>query len=79
VTPLVDPGELFSTVGAVEEWRSVDPGSYILTVADPTIAAPEVTRALVVAGADVLSIVETQHSLEDVYLELIAEDGEVTG
>jgi ABC-2 type transport system ATP-binding protein len=77
-TPLVDPGQLFSAVGAVEEWRSADPGSYILTVTDPTIAAPEVTRALVGAGADVLSIVEAQHSLEDVYLELIAEDVEVT-
>jgi len=32
---------------------------------------PAVTRALVAAGADVLSIGEKQHSLEDVYLELI--------
>jgi hypothetical protein len=30
------------------------------------------------AGADVLSIAETQHSLEDVYLELIADDSEAT-
>jgi ABC-2 type transport system ATP-binding protein len=29
---------------------------------------------LVGAGADVLSIGESQHSLEDVYLELIADD-----
>ncbi len=29
------------------------------------------TRALVAAGADVLSIAESRHSLEDVYLELI--------
>ena len=28
------------------------------------------------SGADVLTIGETQHSLEDVYLELIAEDVE---
>jgi ABC-2 type transport system ATP-binding protein len=35
-----------------------------------------VTRALVAAGADVLSIGEAQHSLEDVYLELVAEDVE---
>jgi ABC-2 type transport system ATP-binding protein len=77
LTPLVDPGSLFSGLNSVEEWRSVEPGSYILTVADPTIAAPEVTRALVGAGADVLSIIELQHSLEDVYLELIAENVEV--
>ena len=29
------------------------------------------TRALVAAGADVLSITESRHTLEDVYLELI--------
>jgi hypothetical protein len=28
-------------------------------------------RALVTAGADVLSVTEPRHSLEDVYLELI--------
>jgi ABC-2 type transport system ATP-binding protein len=48
---------------------------YLLTVTEPAAAAPEITRALVAAGADVLSIGETRHSLEDVYLELI-EDGE---
>jgi len=40
-------------------------------VTDPAAAAPAVTRALVAAEADVLSISETRHSLEDVYLELI--------
>ena len=34
------------------------------------------TRALVGAGADVRSIGESRHSLEDVYLELIDEDEE---
>jgi ABC-2 type transport system ATP-binding protein len=42
-----------------------------VTVTDPAAAAPGITRALVAAGADVLSIGETRHSLEDVYLELI--------
>jgi ABC-2 type transport system ATP-binding protein len=45
-------------------------------VSEPRAAAPEVVRGLVHAGADVLTIGETQHSLEDVYLELIAEDVE---
>jgi ABC-2 type transport system ATP-binding protein len=45
-------------------------------VSDPRTAAPQVTRNLVSAGADVLSIGEARHSLEDVYLELIAEDVE---
>ena len=42
----------------------------------PGCRRPGVTRALVAAGADVLSISETRHSLEDVYLELIDEDQE---
>lgn len=74
VAPLADPTALFSRVATVEEWKANDDGSYVLTVADPSVAAPEVTRALVGAGADVLSIGESQHSLEDVYLELIADD-----
>ena len=45
-------------------------------MSDPAIAAPAVTQALVAAAADVLSISESRHSLEDVYLELIDEDTE---
>ncbi len=74
--PLGDPDHVFTAVGSVTEWRSDEPGSYVLSVSDPRVAAPEVTRALVGAGADVLSIGEAQHSLEDVYLELIDEDVE---
>jgi hypothetical protein len=33
--------------------------------------APEVVRALVAAGADVIRVAEVEHSLEDVYLELV--------
>jgi ABC-2 type transport system ATP-binding protein len=47
-----------------------------LTVSDPDAAAPEVARTLVHAGADICSITEARHSLEDVYLELIDEDVE---
>ena len=52
------------------------PSGYTLAVSDPEIAAPQVARALVGAGADILSIAESRHSLEDVYLELIDEDVE---
>ena len=48
----------------------------MIAVSDPAVAAPAVTRALVEAGADVLSIGESRHSLEDVYLELVDEDVE---
>ena len=51
-------------------------GGYELMVTDPRAVAPALTRALVAAGADVLSISERRHSLEDVYLELIDEDVE---
>jgi ABC-2 type transport system ATP-binding protein len=78
LAPLSDPASLFTGVPSVTEWKTGDDRSYILTVADPTVAAPAVTRALVGAGADVLSIAETQHSLEDVYLELIADNAEAT-
>ena len=71
-----NPEQLFAAIGGVESWRSDDPGSYVLSVSDPGVVAPEVTRALVGVGADVLSIGEAQHSLEDVYLELINEDVE---
>jgi len=63
---------------AVQSWQATDPGtpaSYLVTVSDPAKAAPAVTRALVAAGADVLSIAESKHTLEDVYLELV-EDSE---
>jgi len=76
VAPLGNPEQLFAAIGGVETWRSDDPGSYVLSVSDPGVVAPEVTRALVGVGADVLSISEAQHSLEDVYLELINDDVE---
>jgi ABC-2 type transport system ATP-binding protein len=78
LAPLSDPGQLFTRIPAVEDWRSEGPSSYVLTVSDPTVAAPEVTRVLVGVNADVLSIGESHHSLEDVYLELIAADVEAT-
>jgi ABC-2 type transport system ATP-binding protein len=76
--PLEVPDAVFTGVAGVEGWRLSEPGDslpgrYLLSVSDLTVAAPAVTRALVSAGADVLSIVEAQHSLEDVYLELIGD------
>lgn len=75
VAPLADPERAFTGLPGVESWRAADPGDgatgYALTVSDPAQAAPGVTRALVAAGADVLSIAESKHSLEDVYLELV--------
>jgi ABC-2 type transport system ATP-binding protein len=73
---LPDPARVFAGRPAVSGWHQDGPAAYVVAVSDAGVAAPAVTRALVAAGADVLSIGETQHSLEDVYLELIDEDRE---
>jgi ABC-2 type transport system ATP-binding protein len=76
---LADPAGVFEPVNGVHGWQSDGPGQYTLTVSDTAVAAPAAVRALVKAGADVLSIAESQHSLEDVYLEFVdAETEEVT-
>ena len=74
--PLADPSGLLSAVPGVRGWQNDNERTYTLIVADPEETAPELTRALVSAGADVLSIGEGRHSLEDVYLELVDEDVE---
>jgi ABC-2 type transport system ATP-binding protein len=76
IEPVKDPERLFTSIKGVESWRADGPASYVLSVSEPRSAAPEVVRGLVDVGADVLTIGETKHSLEDVYLELIAEDVE---
>lgn len=73
---LADPVSVFTGLPGVESWEASPSGSYLLTVSDPDAAAPEVTRSLVHASADVMSITASHHSLEDVYLELIDEDVE---
>ncbi len=73
---LDDPANVFAGLAGVQRWEQVPSGSYQLTVADPDTAAPGVARALVGAGVDILSIAQSRHSLEDVYLELVHEDVE---
>jgi ABC-2 type transport system ATP-binding protein len=76
--PLADPESLFGAQPAVEGWRQDGSGGYTVDVSDSTKAAPAIARALVQAGADVLSIGESKHSLEDVYMELIDDREAVT-
>ena len=71
--PLADPDRVFAGADGVIRWKSDGPGTYTLAVSDVSDAAPATVRALVAAGADVLSVAETQHSLEDVYMQLVAE------
>jgi len=73
---LQDPGSVFGGLPAVEGWRQDAEGAYVVSVSDPRVAGPAITRSLVGAGADVLSIEESSASLEDVYMQLIADDAE---
>jgi ABC-2 type transport system ATP-binding protein len=78
--PLPDAASTFGSVPSVKEWAPAGadrPARYVLTVTDPAQAAPAVTRALVAADADVLSVTGEQATLEDVYLKLIEKPGTV--
>ncbi len=70
-TALAEPSGVFGSAQGVTDWRSEGSATYVLDVADAMVAAPAVTRALVAAGADVLSLAESHHSLEDVYLQFV--------
>ncbi|HEY6468825.1 MAG TPA: ABC transporter ATP-binding protein [Candidatus Dormibacteraeota bacterium] len=78
LTPLAAPDEVFNSTDGVDSWQPQGSSTYVLDVADPRNIAPQVTRALVAAGADVVSISESRHSLEDVYLQLIDDDPEAS-
>jgi ABC-2 type transport system ATP-binding protein len=73
---LADPAAVFGDLPGVDVWKVSASGGYELAVSDPETATPAVARALVGAGADILSLAESRHSLEDVYLQLIDEDVE---
>jgi len=76
-TALADPDAVFGPVRGVTRWRPEGPATYVLEASDLSVAAPAATRALVAADADVLSLTESHHSLEDVYLQLVdMRDGE---
>jgi ABC-2 type transport system ATP-binding protein len=75
---LPDPGAVFAGLPAVDSWHQDGLATYVLTISEQVVAAPAVTRALVAAGAEVLSISQSHHSLEDVYLQLIDQDQEAS-
>jgi ABC-2 type transport system ATP-binding protein len=76
--PLGEPDRVFAGLPAVDRWSASGARDYVVAISDVEIAAPAVTRALVQAGADVLAVGESRHSLEDVYLELISTDEEAS-
>ncbi len=78
LSPLPDPSRIFAGLAAVDGWHQDGAGGYVLSVSEPAVAAPAVTRALVAAGSDVRSISDSHHSLEDVYLELIGAEAKAS-
>jgi ABC-2 type transport system ATP-binding protein len=74
LVPLPEPDRVFAGLPAVDGWHQDGPAAYVLAVSDPAVAAPAATRALVGAGAGVLSINPSHHSLEEVFLELIDQE-----
>ena len=68
--PLADAATVLGAVEGVTGWEP-NPGGYRVLVTDPASVAPRLVRALVAAGADVTRIAEEEHSLEDVYLEVL--------
>ncbi|MFD9123341.1 ABC transporter ATP-binding protein [Kitasatospora sp. NPDC059571] len=77
--PLAEPDRVFAGLPGVEGWHpgthDGDGAGYLLAVTGPDVA-PAVARAVVTAGADLLVLSPSRHSLEDVYLQLIDEDVE---
>jgi ABC-2 type transport system ATP-binding protein len=74
--PLADPERVLGVLPGAESWHCAKDGTYVVAVTDPELAAPEAARAVVAAGADLLSLSPTRYSLEDVYLQLIDTDVE---
>jgi ABC-2 type transport system ATP-binding protein len=72
--PLADPPAVFRAVAGVERWRADGAATYDLEVTDLDGVAPGVVRALVAVGADVLSVGESRHTLEDVYMQLVEKE-----
>ena len=77
LAPLADPDHVFAGIPTLDSWRPDGETGYVLAVSNTQAAAPAVTRALVAVGADVLSLAESVHTLEDVYLETIDHNQEM--
>ncbi len=69
------PSGIFDSVDGVTSWEKGSDGSFSLNVTSIESVAPNIARALVEAGCDVVFIGEAHHSLEDVYLEIVGTDG----
>lgn len=62
------------TLPYIKDTRIVD-NKLLVTLDDPDVHNPEIIRLLVGAGAEIKFVGELRHSLEDVYLQLVASVG----
>ncbi|HET9171965.1 MAG TPA: ABC transporter ATP-binding protein [Actinospica sp.] len=74
--PIPDAERVFGGLPGSEGWRVTEDGTYVVSVSDAEVAAPAAARAVLGAGADLLALTPTRHSLEDVYLQMIDSDVE---
>jgi len=80
---LAVPEPAMTALGAIPGVDAVKPGDQGLEViaADPAAVAPEVVRALVAGGVDVVEVTVARTSLEDIYFQVMgarpSSDGEV--
>lgn len=75
--PRDDLDALVSSLPGATGWRATGDATYVITAPDPAALAPELARALIARGADLVKLAEVSHSLEDVYLQLVNEDVEI--
>jgi ABC-2 type transport system ATP-binding protein len=78
VGPIEDLDSVLQGLPNVTGWKTTGDYTYAITTPDPDALAPALARTLVQGGASLLKLAEVQHSLEDVYLQLVNEDVEVT-
>jgi ABC-2 type transport system ATP-binding protein len=74
---LADPADSFQSVienrPYIKRLQAVD-NKLVLAIDEPERDNPEVIRLLVEAGANIQFVGELRHSLEDIYLQLVAEE-----
>lgn len=71
--PLADPEAIFGGISGVKEWTA-DGSHYRVAAPSPSDIAPEIARAVIDAGADLVRLAEVSRSLEETYLRLIEEE-----
>jgi ABC-2 type transport system ATP-binding protein len=71
------PGAVIEKVASLPFVRRVEPGEKQLLVEldDPEKNRPELVQRIVEAGGRVMAVSEEQHSLEEIYLSLVRENG----